>query len=107
MRVLLDECIPRRLRRELRGHEVATATSEGWAGRRNGDLLRLMLAAGFRVFVTVDRNLAYQQNVAAAGVAVIVLRARSNREHDLLPLVPALLAAIETAPIGQVTHVAG
>jgi hypothetical protein len=66
-----------------------------------------MLAAGFSVFVTVDRNLAYQQNIAAAGVAVIVLRARTNRERDLLPLVPALLAAIESAPIGQVTHVAG
>ena len=107
MRVLLDECVPRRLGRALPGHDVSTATGEGWAGRRNGDLLRLMVAAGYRVFVTVDRNLAYQQNIAAAGVAVIVLRARTNRERDLLPLAPALLAAIATAPVGQVTHVAG
>jgi hypothetical protein len=107
VRVLLDECVPRRLGRELLGHEVATATGEGWAGRRNGDLLRLMVDADFRVFVTVDRNLAYQQNVAVAGVAVIVLHARTNRERDLLPLVPALLAALESAPVGQVTHVAG
>jgi hypothetical protein len=106
VRVLLDECVPRRLRRALPGHDVSAAADQGWAGRRNGDLLRLMLAAEFRVFVTVDRNLAYQQNVAAAGVAVIVLHARTNRERDLLPLAPALLAAIETAPVGQVTHVA-
>ena len=107
MRVLLDECLPRRLRRELPGHDVGTVVGEGWAGRRNGDLLRLMLAAGFQAFVTADRNLAYQQNVAAAGVAVLVLRARSNRERDLLPLMPALAAAIATAAVGQVTHVAG
>lgn len=106
MRVLLDECVPRRLRRALPGHDVSTAADQGWAGRRNGELLRLMLAAGFRVVVTVDRNLAYQQNVAAAGVAVIVLHARTNRERDLLPLAPALLNAIETAAVGQVTHVA-
>ena len=106
MRVLLDECVPRRLRRELPGHDVSTATDEGWSGRRDGDLLALMRAAGFRVFVTVDRNLAYQQNVAAAGVAVIVLHARTNRARDLVPLGPQLRAAVETAPIGQVTHVA-
>ena len=105
--MLLDECVPRRLGRALAGHDVSTATAEGWAGRRNGDLLRLMVAAGFRAFITVDRNLAHQQNVAAAGVAVIVLRARTNRERDLLPLAPALLAAIDAARVGQVTHVAG
>jgi hypothetical protein len=107
LRVLLGECVPRRLRRELPGHDVATVTGEGWAGRRTGDLLGLMLGAGFRVFVTSDRNLGHQQNVAQSGIAVLVLRARSNRERDLLPLMPALAAAIETAPAGQVTHVPG
>ncbi len=58
VRILLDECVPRRLRHALPGHDVATVTGEGWAGRRNGDLLQLMLTAGFRVFVTADRNLA-------------------------------------------------
>ena len=106
MRVLLDECVPRRLRRELAGRDVSTVPDEGWASRRNGDLLRLMLGAGFTVFVTMDRNLGYQQNVASAGVAVIVLRARTNRLRDLLPLVPRLEAAIRVAAPGQVLHVA-
>ena len=106
MRVLLDECVPRRLRRELPGLDVSTVPDEGWASRRNGDLLRLMLGAGFTVFVTMDRNLSYQQNVAAAGVAVVVLRARTNRLHDLLPLMPRVYEAIRGAIPGQVVHVA-
>ena len=106
MRILLDECVPRRLRRELRGFDVSTVPDEGWASRRNGELLRLMLGAGFTVFVTMDRNLGYQQNVAAAGVAVVVLRARTNRLKDLLPLMPRVHDAIRTAVPGKVLHVA-
>lgn len=106
-RVLLDECVPRRLRRELPGLDVSTVPDEGWASRRNGDLLRLMLGAGFTVFVTMDHNLVYQQNVASAGVAVVVLRARTNRLRDLLPLMPQLRETIIVAEPGTVTHVAG
>ena len=104
-RVLLDECVPRRLRRELPGLPVSHVRDEGWTGQRNGALLRLMTAADFTVLVTVDRNLVYQQNVAAAGVAVVVLHARGNRTQDLVPLVPALRAALTAARAGEVTHV--
>ena len=104
-RVLLDECVPRRLRHELPGLDVSTVPEVGWASRRNGELLRLMLASGFTVFVTMDRNLAHQQNVAAAGVAVVVLRARTNRLRDLLPLMPSLSDAIRAAVPGTVSHV--
>lgn len=106
-RVLLDECVPRRLRLELQGLDVSTVPDEGWASRRNGDLLRLMMASGFTVFVTMDRNLAHQQNVAAAGVAVVVLRARTNRLRDLLPLMPHLREAIGAAQPGTVSQVVG
>jgi len=105
MRILLDECVPRRLRRELPGRSVSHVRDEGWAGQRNGELLRLMVSSGFAVLVTVDRNLVYQQNVAAAGVAVVVLHARGNRTQDLVPLVPALREALDSAQPGQVTHV--
>lgn len=101
-RILLDECVPRRLRHELPDLSVSHVRDEGWTGQRNGILLRLMREAGFGILVTVDRNLAYQQNVAAAGIAVIVLHARGNRTVDLIPLVPALRAALPTATPGQV-----
>lgn len=65
MRVLLDECLPRRLKRELVGHDARTAPEMGWASKRNGDLLRAAVARGFEAFVTVDRKLQHQQNLAA------------------------------------------
>jgi hypothetical protein len=77
----------------------------GWAGLKNGPLLRLMREAGVEAFVTTDRNLEYQQNVAAAGFAVVVLAAVTNTLEDLLPLVPALLVALEHPRPGQVTRV--
>ena len=93
MKVLLDECVDWRLARDIVGHEVKTARQMGWVTVKNGDLLSLASEA-FDVFVTVDRNLQFQQNPETLAIAVIVLRARRNRLVDLRPLVPALLAAI-------------
>ena len=87
MRVLLDECVDWRLLREIDGHAVKTARQMGWNTIKNGELLALA-AKEFDVFVTVDRNLSFQQNVSALLIAVIVLRARSNRLADLRRLLP-------------------
>ena len=62
MKILLDECIDRRLAKEIEGHEVVTVPHVGWAGIQNGELLRLAQAQ-FDVFVTVDRNLPFQQHL--------------------------------------------
>jgi hypothetical protein len=102
MRVFLDECVDWRLSRDVAGHEVASARQMGWTSIKNGELLALA-AQSFDVFVTVDRNLSFQQNLVAANIAVIVLRARSNRLAALRPLVPELLAAIEVAQRGTAT----
>ena len=101
MRVFLDECIDWRLSREIVGHEVKTAQQMGWATLKNGELLRLA-AEHFDVFVTVDRNLSFQQNLTSLPIAVIVLRARTNRLVDLKPLVPGLLTAMDSAEPGVV-----
>jgi hypothetical protein len=101
VRVLLDECVDWRLSRDIIGHEVKTAHQMGWATIKNGELLS-RATEHFDVFVTVDRNLAFQQNVAALPIAVIVLRAKSNRLADLKSLVPGLLAAIETIKRGTI-----
>jgi hypothetical protein len=79
VRLLLDECVPRPLKRELTGHAVSTVVEQGWSSKRNSELLRLMLAEGFEAFLTVDQHLPFQQNVAASGVAVVVVLARTNR----------------------------
>ncbi len=95
MKVFLDECVDRRLARHILGHDVKTAQQMGWAGVKNGALLALA-AAQFDVFVTVDRNLAFQQSAASLPMPVIVLHAKSNRLADLVPLVPALLRVLDT-----------
>ena len=87
MRVLLDECLPRRLKRELVGHEARTSPEMGWANMRNGALLGLAVGQ-FDVFLTADRNLSYQQELGSFDIAVVVLVARSNHLDDLRPLVP-------------------
>ena len=93
MRLLLDECVPARLRKALPSHQVSTVPQEGWSGVKNGKLLTLA-ATKFDAFITVDKNLPYQQNSTTLPVAVFVLDALSNELPYLLPLVPALEAAL-------------
>jgi predicted nuclease of predicted toxin-antitoxin system len=101
MRILLDECLPARLGRELAGHEVDTAPKMGWAGLKNGALLNRAVAAGFDVFLTVDRNLPKQQNLATYAIAVVVLRCATNDITDLTKLVPELLLKLPAAKKGE------
>ena len=89
MRLLLDECVPGRLRRALPNHDVSTVVQIGWAGVKNGKLLA-RASAKFDAFITVDKNLPYQQNQATLPIAVLVLNAFSNELESLLPLLPTL-----------------
>lgn len=106
MRVLLDECLPRKLKTELAGHEVRTAQEEGWAGLKNGELLQVA-SLRFDVLLTVDRNLAIQQNLAGVGIAVLAMVAKGNRLADLRPLMPQVLEALKSAKPGEVIRVGG
>ena len=85
MRVLLDECLPRRLRSELAGHHVKTTAEMGWSGIKNGQLLQ-RAASEFDCFLTVDRNLQFQQPIEFLPIAVLVIRAQGNRIEALLPV---------------------
>jgi hypothetical protein len=104
VRVLLDECLPRKLKRALTGHEVKTVAESGWAGRKNGDLLRLAQER-FDVFITVDRNLAFQQDVDQFDIAVVVLAAYRNAIEDLEPLMPTVVRALSSLRHGDVLRV--
>ncbi len=104
MRVFLDECVDWRLARDIVGHDVKTARQMGWTTVKNGALLALA-SQHFDIFVTVDRNLSFQQNLDSFSIAVVVLQARTNRLADLRPLVPNLLAAIESAPPAVATFI--
>ena len=107
MRILLDECLPRRLRAHFPAAFVVKTVQElGWSGKRNGELMRLA-EPEFDVFVTMDRGIEYQQNLVRFNLAVILLRAVSNRFVDLLPLVPELMRALQSAAPGQLRQVPG
>jgi predicted nuclease of predicted toxin-antitoxin system len=95
MRLLLDESVPSRLRRSLPGHAVRTVVEMGWSGVKNGRLLALA-AREFDAFITVDKNLPYQQNLSKLPLAVVVLDAASSELHRLLPLIPGLERALST-----------
>ena len=104
MKILLDECVDRRLARDLAGHSVATVPRRGWAGIKNGDLLALT-EKEFDAFITVDRKLAKQQDLAEFDIAVVLIRSGSNRLEDIRPLVPEILGAISRATRRALTSV--
>jgi predicted nuclease of predicted toxin-antitoxin system len=102
MRILLDECAPRRLKREFADYAIHTVVEMGWSGQKNGELLRLMQQEDFTVLLTTDQNLRYQQNLAQAGVGIVVLIAATNKLVDLLPLVPEAIFALNSITPGEV-----
>ncbi len=106
MRLLLDECVPKRLKRELLGHEVQTVQDMGWAGIENGALLKL--ADGqFDALLTVDQGIEYQQNLSGLRITVVVMLAASNDVDDLRPLLPAVERALTSLRTGETVRVGG
>ncbi len=102
--MLLDECVPRRLRRELPGHDVRTVNEMGWSGVKNGPLLR-RAAQEFDVFLTVDQGVEYQQNILGLDLAIIVMVATSSDIDDLRPLMPRVRETLSSASPGILVKV--
>lgn len=104
MRILLDENFPADFAGLLVGHEILHVHSLGWAGVKNGELLR-RASSVCQVFVTLDRNLEFQQNIKVLPIGIVVVRAVSNRMVDLVPLIPSILTAAARANPGHATTV--
>lgn len=100
MKILLDECVDRRLSRDLLGHDVTTVPRRGWGGVKNGELLALAQTE-FEVFVTVDKKIVIEQDLTRFTIAVVLIRARTNRLEDIRPLVSQLLQTINSAVPGR------
>ena len=104
MRLLIDECLPRALKRLFPEHECRTVQEMGWSGKKNGILLAL--ADGkFDVLVTIDQKLEYQQDLANRKIALLVISARSNQIEDLQPALPAALDALRSIRPGSIIRV--
>ncbi|HKW76607.1 MAG TPA: DUF5615 family PIN-like protein [Terriglobales bacterium] len=106
MRLLIDECAPSALKNFLvaEGYECLSVQEAGWAGKRNGELLELA-EGSFQVFITLDTNLQYQQNLAGRQIALIVIRAQSNRLSHLKPYFSDCIQALHAIQAGRVVHI--
>jgi predicted nuclease of predicted toxin-antitoxin system len=105
MKLLLDECTPKRLKKDFVGHNVFTIDEAGFKGMKNGKLLRIASDDGFEVLITVDQNIQHQQNLLSFPISVLVLIAKSNRYEDLQPLVDDALDELTRIKIGEVVSI--
>ena len=95
MKLLLDENLPKQLKRDFASHQIFTVRDMGWNGLRNGELLQRMLAEGFHALITFDKNLRYQQNFAKYPITVFVLVSSSNTYGALTRLSAVVLNHLE------------
>ena len=104
MKILLDECLPRRLAPLLEGHEAKTVRQMRWDGKENGALLALV-GNHFDCFITVDKSLRHQQNLRNLKFAILVIRVKSNKLEDIVPHLSEILLALGSVQAGEVRRV--
>ncbi len=102
MKLLLDECVPRRLKNDFEGYEVQTVGEIGLKGVLDGEILRVAAAQQFGALITVDRRLPFQQNLSQFNLALIILLASPYRYAQLKLLIPKVLIALSTIQSGEV-----
>jgi len=96
MKILLDECLPRKVKGLLPGNDTWTVREMGWSGLLNGELMKTAIEGGFDVFITADKNLRYQQNIANYDISIILLSVLINKLERIKPLIPGLLEILPT-----------
>lgn len=104
MKLLLDECTPKRLKKDFVGHDTFTVDESRLKGLRNGALLRAA-SDEFDVLITVDRHIPFQQNLSSFNIALLILLAPNNRYDELNHLVPRALEALTTIRPGEVVRI--
>ena len=106
MKILLDESLPRKLKYDFGNeHSVLSVKDKEWLGKKNGELLKLMVADDFELFVTVDRNLPYQQNLERLPLTIFVLCAVDNRRETLKTLIPKLFERLVEGNLENVIEI--
>jgi len=107
MRILLDECLLRKLKDQFASHDCQTVPEALLSGKKNGELLSIAERQGFEIFVTMDKGIEYEQNLTGRQIAVMVLRAKSNRLADLAPLVDECLRQMRSIRQGHINLIVG
>jgi hypothetical protein len=103
MKILIDECLARALKRHL---GITTARPyRRWSGKKNGELLTVATGEQFEVLVTIDQGMEHQQNLVVRDIALLVIKATSNQIEDLVPIMPAARAGLDNIQPGSVVRV--
>ncbi|MBL8182475.1 MAG: hypothetical protein JNL64_12785 [Blastocatellia bacterium] len=102
MKIIIDECVPNIVKKRLPRFGISTVRLEGWGGKKNGELLKLV-EEKFDVFVTSDKNLKYQQNVADRKLAIILLP--SNQVPVVQRLLPDIEIAFDSVEAGEFVEI--
>ena len=104
MRILLDECVNAGIKAAFPGHQITTVPETGWSGIKNGQLLAL-IAGNFDVFITIDQNIRFQQNLTGLSFAILFVSVPNNMIHSFRPLFPVLLETVENLRPGEIKRV--
>ncbi len=104
MRILIDECLPIKLKILLPEYEVSTVSEELWKGKKNGELLTVA-SLKFDILLTIDQNISYQQNLIKHNIAIIALKAKSNSISDLEPLIPFIKKITKIIEPGKIYRI--
>ncbi len=106
MKILLDESLPRKLKADFgKDYEVKSVRDMGWLGKKNGELLGLMVFNGFDYFITVDKNLAYQQNLDRFSIIIFILHGVNNKRETLQKLIDKVITAIQKGNLKKVNEI--
>ena len=96
MKILLDECVTKQLKKYLTDFEVYTLPEMGWSGKKNGDLIQLCIQNQFDILLTIDKNLVHQQNLKKYEIIVVVFDSKTSKIEDLIPLLPGFKSKLNT-----------
>lgn len=106
MKILLDGNLPKQLKEDFGpGYDVSTVRDMGWLGKKNGELLGLIVFNGFDFFVTIDKNLRYQQNLDRIELVIFLLLAVNNRRETLRLLVKKIKEKIKEGNLKKINEI--
>jgi len=94
MKLLLDECLPKRLKSSLKNYDVYTVPELGWSGVKNGKLVSLCIMNHFDILLTIDKNMLYQQNLKKYPLTIVVLNSLTSKIDELVLFIPSFLKQI-------------
>ncbi len=101
MRILLDECVTRKLKQYLTEFDVKTVVEMEWSGLKNGNLMKVAIEEKFDILLTIDKNIEYQQNIGKYQISVVVLDVEKSTISCLLELLPKFKTQITEFKFGQ------